>query len=752
VNDYLNRLVDLTNNADSKSIASSFWVRRNSLSANVKAFQVFDKQFVAEFLADDTFQIQGEKADDTVILKVASSAISDNQWHHIMFSFDMNNTANRHLYVDDISDLATITTYTNDVLDFTRPGYGVGAAPNGTFLLDGDLADLWVDHGTYIDMSVTNNRRKFISANGMPMYLGPDGSIPTGSPPDIFLTGDAITWHSNRGTGGSFTEGGEITYSSSQPGDAIIDASVIDLTNGLAAYWAFDETGNTSTAADSSGNGNNGTLTNFPADPSANWVGGRYGNALDFDGVNDLVNVGTISNVNFSQSYTISTWVNMDIIGDPDSPCSSPTGPAAIFDKIDGNPAWKYHQLSVGSWRGSFTITHEESAASVNKEASSTNQELIPGRWYHVLAVYDSTAQLLKIYVNGALQQQTAIPNALVNNSTIAAKIGGSYTGCSPGYLDGRIDDFRIYSRVLNNAEIQALAENSPGKIIYDQSRHMMIYFNGAENVAMGPPLGTPPDISVYLPLDETSGSAINSTTGGGTTPASGTWVDGVNNSVAEETTTGTVGNGITFDGVDDYIDMTGLGWSIRGYEKGSISVWFKTASGDGTIFGQDEFGNNSTDGSKIWLETGDVCAKRCSSSVICTTGGGYDDNAWHHAVINGDPDLVALYVDNTLVSQVADTNCWNDGGGDVYIGRDYEADYLDGRDFFGGTLDELRIYLRNLSEYEIGQLYNFGLSGGAAVGTSCTSPSKPEGTIIYNNDYNLLQYCNGENWIGIGK
>ncbi len=40
-------------------------------------------------------------------------------------------------------------------------------------------------------------------------------------------------------------------------------------------------------AADSSGNGNNGTLTNGPV-----WVDGKYGKALQFDGVNDCVDAG----------------------------------------------------------------------------------------------------------------------------------------------------------------------------------------------------------------------------------------------------------------------------------------------------------------------------------------------------------------------------------------------------------------------------------------------------------------------------
>jgi len=53
----------------------------------------------------------------------------------------------------------------------------------------------------------------------------------------------------------------------------------------LLAYWKFDE-GSGTTAGDSSGNGNDGTLVNGPT-----WVSGRHGMALSFDGVDDYVEI-----------------------------------------------------------------------------------------------------------------------------------------------------------------------------------------------------------------------------------------------------------------------------------------------------------------------------------------------------------------------------------------------------------------------------------------------------------------------------
>ena len=74
--------------------------------------------------------------------------------------------------------------------------------------------------------------------------------------------------------------------------------------SGLVAYWKFDD-GNGTTACDSSGNGNSGTLINGPL-----WTTGRVGKALYFDGVDDNVNVPASNSLNLTNSFTLSAWVN----------------------------------------------------------------------------------------------------------------------------------------------------------------------------------------------------------------------------------------------------------------------------------------------------------------------------------------------------------------------------------------------------------------------------------------------------------
>jgi len=83
--------------------------------------------------------------------------------------------------------------------------------------------------------------------------------------------------------------------------------NVISLANstptGIAALWHFDE-GIDSAAADSSGNSNTGTLS-----------GGKFGNALYFDGISDYVEIPHSSSLSiFSTGITLEAWINAEEI------------------------------------------------------------------------------------------------------------------------------------------------------------------------------------------------------------------------------------------------------------------------------------------------------------------------------------------------------------------------------------------------------------------------------------------------------
>ena len=67
--------------------------------------------------------------------------------------------------------------------------------------------------GATLDLSVSGNRDLF----GPDVDKGSDGSIPTGTAPDCYHTGETGTWHANAGTGGNATLYGTLTTAPSPP-------------------------------------------------------------------------------------------------------------------------------------------------------------------------------------------------------------------------------------------------------------------------------------------------------------------------------------------------------------------------------------------------------------------------------------------------------------------------------------------------------------------------------------------------------
>ncbi len=72
---------------------------------------------------------------------------------------------------------------------------------------------------------------------------------------------------------------------------------------GLVAAYSFDA-GSGTTVADVSGTGNTGTIS------GATWTSaGRYGGALIFDGVNDMVSVAGSPSLQLTTAMTVEAWV-----------------------------------------------------------------------------------------------------------------------------------------------------------------------------------------------------------------------------------------------------------------------------------------------------------------------------------------------------------------------------------------------------------------------------------------------------------
>ncbi len=210
------------------------------------------------------------------------------------------------------------------------------------------------------------------------------------------------------------------------------------LENGLVGWWKFDEANGT-VAYDSSGNGNDGNLTNGPT-----WVSGKIGGALSFDGVDDYMEVSS-RKWNIENVMSVTFWFfkqgNLSSLSAPFSLGRSPYNDEILLHLNDNNLVFYHHKLG-----GNFS----------QLTAQVTNND-----WNHFVGVFNGGFgnSEMNVFLNGADIQTTYIisgtPALLSDSENRKLRIGKRVSNADEYH--GLIDDVRIYDRVLSAAEVQAL-------------------------------------------------------------------------------------------------------------------------------------------------------------------------------------------------------------------------------------------------------------------------------------------------------
>jgi type II secretory pathway pseudopilin PulG len=219
--------------------------------------------------------------------------------------------------------------------------------------------------------------------------------------------------------------------------------------NGLIGHWMLDETSGT-TAADSSGNGNNGTLTNMAGNE---WTSGQVAGALQFDGSNDYVAIPHID-AYLADNGTVALWFKGDNV----------SGRGELFSKDSSN-------YDTG---GHLTIYVNDDEVEVRLQGTSTSDEVNSGEildddtWYHAALTWGSTGMTL--YINGVEVDTDSYTGGLGTSSGGAGNYEPLALGaCTWGsnnlaitplqyYFEGAIDDVRFYGRALDATEVETLA------------------------------------------------------------------------------------------------------------------------------------------------------------------------------------------------------------------------------------------------------------------------------------------------------
>jgi chitodextrinase len=198
--------------------------------------------------------------------------------------------------------------------------------------------------------------------------------------------------------------------------------------SGLVAAYSFNE-GTGTVVTDTSGNGNNGTIS------GATWTtSGKYGNALVFNGTSALVTVNNSTTLQLSNAMTLEAWVNPLTVN---SAWRDVVYRSSDNYYLEGTTASGSVPGTGGTFGTSDVVLYGSTALPVNT-------------WTHLAATYDGT--MMRLYVNGtqvASQPQTGV----IATSTNPLQIGGD--SLYGQFFQGTIDEVRIYNVVLTATEIQ---------------------------------------------------------------------------------------------------------------------------------------------------------------------------------------------------------------------------------------------------------------------------------------------------------
>ncbi len=516
--------------------------------------------------------------------------------------------------------------------------------------------------------------------------------------------------------------------------DTYSTSSFIDWNRSLVGYWSFEHVLSNGTVYDSSTYKNDGIMINFS---SNNTVSGKYGSALEFDGMNDYVNLGTdLPDFGGTNQFTFSAWIYL----------SSGSSGGQVISRYDGGVEGEFY-LSIND-TGYVCYLRE-----VPPYGMTSNNPINYDAWSHVIVVYNGSDS--SIYIDSNLDRTTSHGSAASAPSTDVL-IGARYDSGSPTeYFNGTIDEVRIWNRALSPEEINAsyntglyrLYHNFTGLEdgAYTYSAHTIDLAGNSNStetrtitidtikplIDFVPP--TEPDnkyihknhtyINVTVTDTYSTSSFIDwnrslvgywsfdsyNTTGihdNSTYTNFGTFNGGLSTS---DITAGKYGKALDFDGDNAFVDC-GNDASLNITNEITIEAWVKAdtiTAWDCIVMKE----SDNWDGYGIYFDD--------SIGWLAFYVGGYATNtawvtistgSWHHIVgtydKNAGSDQVKLYKDG-IEGGYPDTytGSISTNTEPLVIGADSDGNYP-----FNGAIDEVRIYNRALSPEEINASYNTGL------------------------------------------
>jgi hypothetical protein len=210
---------------------------------------------------------------------------------------------------------------------------------------------------------------------------------------------------------------------------------------GLMAHWMFDNN-----AIDSTVNNNDGILSGGVTFSSDRVIGSH---SLALDGFNDKLN---ISQMELSERFTVAAWVKIDT-DNFNIQTVAANAPAGFLP--DG---FRFFINAYDTADG--RIVFETGNDDQGDAAMSLPGTFVFDQWNHVAAVVDRPTGMARLFYNG---NDVTSDFTVLSDFNVSAPLHIGEMSGSGHWLDGHLDDIRIYARALNMAELAGLAAPGSG-------------------------------------------------------------------------------------------------------------------------------------------------------------------------------------------------------------------------------------------------------------------------------------------------
>ncbi len=339
-----------------------------------------------------------------------------------------------------------VGTILNDDTDPVLPDVAI----NDVQLVEGDSGT------TTVVFTVT--RTGDLSGPSTVDYTTTDGTATTNNN-DYLATSGTLSFAANeedpktivvKVVGDTFSEGDEVFYVDlSAPDNAVItvprgtglivgDDGGLAPPPGLVSWWTADGTANDLMQR------NDAELVD-----GTTYASGMVGQAFDFDGVNDRVQLPDSESLKLTESLSIEGWIRAD---------SLPVQQGEILFRGDDRGGLDPYSLSLQS---SGSLRFE--VASLNG-AASVWAPLTLDRFTHVAGTLDDASGEMRIYLDGVLISQITTTQRPFGDLDPASNpgIGIGNHGGDPDTphnfpFDGLIDELSVYNRALTSEEVQRI-------------------------------------------------------------------------------------------------------------------------------------------------------------------------------------------------------------------------------------------------------------------------------------------------------